>query len=154
MMGSINTTCHNSQDVYTTSEPDILTKLIAKQQIWAINYLQNCVSAEILPPLNHFSPHMFCFFYIKLPRLQKSEIILIKLKTGKTLRLAKVVVLYCSNSQINTSWPANVHTRTCLKRPTYDLDNLTHLCEMSITKILSLYHSFHLQKEKEKNLTL
>lgn len=40
-------------------------------------YLHDCVSTKFLPPLEHITPHLFCFLYVKFPGLQKSASIFI-----------------------------------------------------------------------------
>lgn len=41
------------------------------QQTLRYSYLHNCVNTKFLPPLNHISPHVLRFFYVKLSCFQK-----------------------------------------------------------------------------------
>ena len=53
-------------------------KKVRKLRVYNINhllktYLKNGVSAKLFPPLNHISPHEFCFLNVKIPSFQEPQ---------------------------------------------------------------------------------
>nr|GMD84397.1 hypothetical protein Iba_chr14aCG14320 [Ipomoea batatas] len=40
-------------------------------QLLEVKLLNDSISTEFLPPLNHISPHAFCFLNVKFPCFQK-----------------------------------------------------------------------------------